>query len=341
MEAPPSPVSIYRASELGRADGAGIPVVSPFHLEHDPMTGLLLINFEEDPDSIYHGLEPQSFDDAVHGRGILVIGWRIDGRVDVYHQTGLRLNPETYGIAGKGLHAMVERPFSGARFELGPAGAQADIAFDDLDGRPVRIGVRETDTRPRTAFGLLAPMGSAASDPPALPLVYVDRFYFVRRAGTELLIEIDGRSHQSDFLPFMLDGAPVHFLRYSAAPFIATWNPDSAVAVRVLEPRDEAGAGVLIADADGVGYELETNGGFHEIRQMSLRDGNHEVVIEFTPAIPHLLALADNAAVDGAFRVIARPALGTVQGRWQVARHDGELHLELVPDGGWTPGSAP
>lgn len=150
-EAPPNPESIY--ADIAGRPGAdnGIPVISPFHLHTEPMARLLLINFEKDPDSVYVGFEPQSFDDDVQGRGLLVIGWRVDGRVDVFHEAGLQLNPEGYGIAGKGLHAMVERSFSSALFKLGPEGAQTEIAFHDLVGRPVRLVVRETDPRPRTA----------------------------------------------------------------------------------------------------------------------------------------------------------------------------------------------
>lgn len=351
-EAPPHPVSIYPSSVnenggiLSEA-AAGIPIISPFHLQTDPMAGLLLINFERDPDTIYVGFEPQAFDDAVHGQGLLVIGWRVDGRVDVFHDAGLRLDPETYRIAGGGLHAMEERSFADALFELGPGGVQADIAFQDLDGRSVHIVVRETDPRPRTPFGLLAPMGSAASDPPALPLVYVDGFYFVRRAGTELRIEIDGRSHRSDPIPLILDGARVHFLRYSADPFIVTWNPDPEAMIRILQPDSTSVAGTvastvaLVAEADGVRYEMVANGAFHEIRQMSRRERDHEVIVEFTPAFPQLLALADGSDVSGSFRITAQPSVGTVRGSWRVVREGGALHLEVVPDGGWTPGPAP
>lgn len=340
-------VSIYRDGEF--------PVVSPFHLQTDPMEGLLLINFEEDPDSVYVGFEPQFFNDSIHGRGLLVIGWRRDGRVDIFHDEGLRLDPETYGITGSGLHVMVERSFSEDLFELGPHGVQAEIAFQDLEGRAIRLVVRETDRRPRTPFGLLAPMGVAATDPPALPLVYVDGFYFVRRAGTEYRIEIDGRSHEPDFIPLILDGTTVLFLRYSADPFIVTWNPDGDAMVRVLEP-DTAGSGAPVADglagdvlpgetraayADGVRYELEENGGFHEIRRMSRREGDYEVIVEFNPAIPQLPALADSVEVSGAFRVTAGPGLGAVRGSWQVARRGSEVHLQVAPDGGWTPGPVP
>jgi hypothetical protein len=341
QEAPPNPASIYENGGVYTGGSRATPVVSPFHLDTDPMAGLLLVNFERDPDRVYVGLEPQAFDDEVHGRGLLVIGWRVDGQVDVFHDPELRLDPETYRIAGKGLHAMEARSFAHTRFELGPAGAQVDIGFRDLEDRHVRIIIRETDTRPRRPFSLLAPMGSAASDPPALPLVYVHEFYFVRQAGTEVKIEIDGRTHRSDPIPLILDGARVHFLRYSAAPFIVTWNPSAEGRVDALAPDPEEAPGLLLAESRGVRYELVANREFREIRRMSRREGDHEVVVEFTPAFPHLLALRDGAEVTGAFRISTHPSAGTVTGRWQVSRQDRELHIELTPEGGWTPGEAP
>jgi len=84
-------------------------------------------------------------------------------------------------------------------------------------------------------------MGDAATDPPALPLVYVDGFYFVRRAGAEYRIGIDGRSHRNDSIPLLLDRARVHFLRYSADPCIVSWNADSEVRLRPLDPDFQAG----------------------------------------------------------------------------------------------------
>lgn len=345
---PSHPESIYldvgSDVEEGWGHGGGpsaIPVVSPFHLDTDPMEGLLLVNFEGDPDRVYLGLEPQAFDDPIHGRGLLVIGWRVDGRVDVFHDPALRLDPETYGIAGKGLHRMEERSFAEARFELGPAGAQVDLGFQDLEGREVRLLIRESDTRPRRPFGLLAPMGSAASDPPALPLVFVHDFYFVRRAGSEVRIEIDGRPHQGDPIPLLLDGTWVHFLRYSPDPFIVTWNPAAQARPDLLDLHSGAAAGSFHAESRGVRYELSANGDFREIRRMSRREGAHEVVVEFAPAFPHLLALRDGVDVSGEFRISAHPTVGTVTGRWRVTRQDRELHLEASPSGGWTPGEAP
>jgi hypothetical protein len=340
-EAPPNPESIYEDGGRGTGGTSAIPVVSPFHLDTDPMAGLLLANFEGDPDRVYLGFEPQAFDDAVHGRGIIVLGWRVDGRVDVFHDPGVRLDPSTYGIAGGGLHKMAERSFAEAVFELGSAGAQVDLDFEDLEGRAVRLVVRESDTRPRRPFGLLAPMGSAATDPPALPLVFVHDFYFVRKAGSEVLIEIDGRSHRSDPIPLLLDGTRVHFLRYSPDPFIATWNPNLEGRADVLDVGPEVGPGTSQAESRGVRYDLTANGDFREIRRMSRREGEHEIVVEFSPAFPQLLALRDGVEVSGAFRIFSHPTVGTVTGRWRVVREGGESHLEAVPEGGWTPGEAP
>ena len=340
-EATSSPESIYEEVASRAGGNSAMPVVSPFHLHTDPMAGLLLVNFDRDPDRIYVGLEPQAFDDAVHGRGILVLGWRVDGRVDVFHDPGLRLDPETYGIAGKGLHKMAERSFADARFELGPAGAQVDLGFEDLEGRNVRLLIRETDIRPRRPFGFLAPMGSAASDPPALPLVYVHDFYFVRRAGTEVRIEIDGRSHRGDTIPLLLDGTWVHFLRYSPDPFIVTWNPKPEGGAEVLEVGSETATDIITAESRGVRYELAANGSFHEIRRMSRREGEHEIAVEFSPAFPHLLALRDGIEVSGSFRISTHPAAGTVTGRWKAVRQGREVHLAATPEGGWTPGEAP
>ncbi|TVP78436.1 MAG: hypothetical protein EA352_02100 [Gemmatimonadales bacterium] len=315
--------------------------VSPFHLHADPMAGLLLANFEKDPDRVYVGFEPQAFDDAVHGQGLLVLGWRVDGRVDVFHDPGLELDPATYGIAGKGMNRMAERSLSDGHFELGPAGAQVDLAFRDLEDRLVRIVVRETDTRPRRPFGLLAPMGSATTSPPALPLVYVHDFYFVRRAGSEVLIEIDGRSHRGDPFPLPLDRARVHFLRYSPDPFIVTWNPNFEGPVNLLQVELDAQGETGTAEDRGVQYELEAREGRLEIRRMSRSEGDHEVQVEFFPAFPDVLVLRDGVEVSGTFRITADPSVGMVRGTWVVERRGGEVHMEAVPAGGWTPGEVP
>ncbi len=73
------------------ATGASIQIQNPFFINIDTMQRLLLINFENDPDSVYIGFEPQVFADSINGYGHLIIGWRKDGWVDVYCQPELHI----------------------------------------------------------------------------------------------------------------------------------------------------------------------------------------------------------------------------------------------------------
>jgi len=197
----------------------------PFDIAIDPMERLLLVNFEKDPDSLYVGFEPQVFDDGVTGKGHLVIGWRKDGRVDVYHEPGLRPDAQKYDIAGKGLAHMVEREMTHASFEVNDRGVQAHYEFQDLQERNVLIRINENHSRKRKPFGLLAPMGDVAENPSAMPLVLLQDFYFVRKKHSEVAVSVAGRSHRADMLPLPIDGNKMTFIRYSTAPLIATFNP--------------------------------------------------------------------------------------------------------------------
>lgn len=329
-DAPRHPVAIYASAPPDVR-----PLLSPFDLGVDPMDLLLLANFTGDPDSVYVGFEPQAFDDEVHGTGLLVLGWRTDGRVDVFHTPGLRLDSATYGIAGAGLHAMAERPFTDARFVIEPSGPDVELTFVDLLGRTVRLKVRESARPPRRTIGLLAPMGAAAVNPPALPLVLLHEFDFVRVSGSDVLLTIDETFHRLDRLPLRLNGARRWFLRYSPDPFIVTWNPERDAA---LAPLEIAPDGRTAHSADGaVRYDLADNGGHTELRAMHRQRGARTVSVDFSPAIPELAALAEGADVSGAFRIRADPSVGVVLGRWRITRRGDVIAVEAEPDGGWHP----
>lgn len=69
-------------------------ILNPFQIDIDPMERLLLVNFDKNPDTIYVGFEPQVFNDDKNGKGHIIIGWRQDGKVDVYHQPSLKIDPK-------------------------------------------------------------------------------------------------------------------------------------------------------------------------------------------------------------------------------------------------------
>ena len=79
------------SDKLDRGTG-GRRVLCPFDLQLWDVDRML--NFEIADDPCYEGLELQVFDDPVNGRGMIVmLKRRQDGRLDIYRQPGLALDP--------------------------------------------------------------------------------------------------------------------------------------------------------------------------------------------------------------------------------------------------------
>jgi len=308
-------------------------IINPFHIDIDPMERLLLVNFEKDPDTTYIGFEPQVFDDPVNGTRHLVIGWRQDGRVDVFHQPGLHPDAAKYDIAGKGLAHMVERELSGAAYEVNAYGVQAHYEFQDIHNRRVVININEQHPKERKPFGLLAPMGAAAETPSALPLVLLHDFYFVRVRHTTFEISIDGRRHRPDRLPIPMDFMRMYFTRYSPKPLIATLNPAfdgelEAVEVARGELEAHVGEHVLALDWTAAGPA---------IRRVIRPNAIHPVEMRFDAAFPCLENLTNDAVVSGSFEIEGHPSTGRVGGSYIVARKDTRIEITLIPTQGWRP----
>lgn len=281
------------------ADGESLLV--PFALVAEPMARLLLVNLERDPDSLYVGFEPQWFDDATHGRGLVVLGWRVDGYVDVYHAPSVRVDPAAYAIAGRGMRDAYQRDFSDARFVIADSGVDADIAFVDARGRPIVIRVQER-ARQRAPFALLAPMGAAATAPTALPLVFLHGFDFVRAAASDVEIRITDRIHALDRLPLPLDGQRRWFTRYAAEPMIVRLNPagERTLTPIPLESGGVDGDTLHLRDPNGLtSYALLRRAGHAELASITQRLGQRDLRMEFTPAFPRVDALRVGATAHG------------------------------------------
>lgn len=307
-------------------------LLNPFSFHVDPMERLLLVNFENNPDTIYKGFEPQYFDDQVHGKGLLVIGWRNDLKVDVFHEKGLKLNVATYDIAGKGLNQMVEREFESAVFEIIDVGVQADIVFEDNLDRKVEIRIFEKHPKKREPFGLLAPMGDAAERPSAMPLVYVHDFYFVRREHTSFLVTIGGKKHKPDKFPIPMDWTWMYFARYSGDPFIVTFNPamDGELETSIVTENQKLAKGNTL-------LEISESGIAMEIKKITKKVLNHEIGLIFNPAFPQLNLLKDSVEVSGNFTVEGHSSTGRIGGEYRVIKNKNKIRIVLEPSAGWIP----
>ena len=115
-------------------------LVLPIRLGIDPMEGLLVASFKGDPE--FEGLEPQVFDDPINGKGMRVLRYRKDGRVDVYWQPGVKVDRSTFTV-GAGIGDFAQTTIDPAHFEITAQGVDLNIAFTDAQGRKVELRVRE------------------------------------------------------------------------------------------------------------------------------------------------------------------------------------------------------
>lgn len=144
------------------------------------MKGLAVASFKRDPE--FEAFEPQVFDDEVNGRGMRVLRYRKDGKVDVYWEPGVRVDRRAFTV-GAGIADFVETPIVPARMVIGGRGLDLQVGFTDAQGRRVSLEVLE-DAEGKHGFPLLAPVGADIDHPTQLFLVYmpsIDLWERVRR----------------------------------------------------------------------------------------------------------------------------------------------------------------
>ncbi|MBK9254000.1 MAG: hypothetical protein IPM42_00785 [Saprospiraceae bacterium] len=308
-------------------------IIFPFHINIDPMARLLLVNFEKDPDSLYIGFEPQVFDDETNGKGHLVIGWRKDGKVDVYHEPTLLLNPEKYDIAGKGLANMRMTNFETNYFIINEFGVQAHYAFKDLMGREIELEIAEKNNKTRKPFDLLAPMGDAAENPSSMPLVMLFDFYFVRKKHTDFKITISGKNHHPDTMPLPMDGTGIYYTRYSPKPLIVTLNPKFN---GVLHPIHKQHLEQIISVDQNEIFINEVDG-ILGVTKIKIINPIAPFEMHFDPPFPDIQSIQANSNLKGKFKINSKPEIGYVSGTYAVKRNDNRINILLNPSGGWKP----
>lgn len=298
--------------------------INPFIFEADPMERLLLVNFEQDPDEYYIGLEPQFFNDTINGIGLQVIAWRKDMHIDVYHAKSLDPDPTKFTIAGNGLGDMVAVNFQEDLFEITDYGVQVAISFTDKWGRAIAIHIKESNSKIRKPFGLLAPMGDAAMYPSSMPLLWLEDFYFVRRKATEQQVSINGEIRKLDKLPIPMDGTWMYFARYSENPWILLFNPDKHG--NELQPHEHHALEIVLRD------------GQEELKSMVFYDGEKQIKLSFEPNFPNLLAMEVGSMAKGVFTLEPHHGgLGMITGNYEVNKSSSEVRVKLNPSKGWIP----
>jgi len=324
---------MIEVGEKSQEEGSTQRLHIPFRIDIDPMEKLLLINFEKDPDPLYVGFEPQVFDDDIHGKGHSVIAWRVDGRVDVYHQPSLNLDKENYDITGKGLANIVETPMEKAEFSISQKGVEASYKFKDIKDREISLNITENNEKKRKPFGLLAPMGSVAETPSALPLVFLHDFYFVRKKHTSISISIGEKSHEPDELPVPMDFTKMLYSRYSPDPLIVAFNKETDELLPYLEIQPMLNE----HSTKDSRYTIEWVSGKPRIKSIEKTSGKHIIKLKFEPSFPQIEIIEEDSTFEGEFEIEGDRSTGKIRGAYEVERREDSLTLRMTPSFGWIP----
>lgn len=302
-------------------------VILPFRLGIDPMEGLLAATFKGDPE--FEGLEPQVFDDAVNGKGMRVLRYRKDGRVDVYRQSGIRVDRSTF-VVGAGIGDFVEATIEPARFEITERGVDLHVAFTDAQGRKNELRVRE-DAPGKRGFPMLAPVGADIEKPLQLFLVYMSDIDLVRRTGALFEGRIGDRTLQPASLPILLHGRRVLFIRYVASPVIGTLNPPMSRPLIFELPVPGSG------EVDGMSVDADREG---NVTRICTGQEPRNVEVDFLPGFPNLPGLPGGGSASGrwSIRIAGAPITG---GSYHVLREAGRADVELDVIDRWKPSGLP
>ncbi len=302
-------------------------VMLPIRLGIDPMERLLVASFRGDPE--FEALEPQVFDDPVNGRGMRVLRYRKDGKVDVYWQRGVRVDSGSF-VIGNGLGDFMESRIEPAVFEITPRGVDLDVAFVDSQGRTNQLRIRE-DAVGKRGFPLLAPVGADIEEPLQLFLVYMPDIDLVRRAGSLVEGRIGDRAVRPASLPILLRGRRVHFIRYVARPTICTLNPpmNRPVIAELSVPG--------VTEVDGMSVVADAGAA---ITRIAATHGGQRVEVDFHPGFPNLLGLIDGGTAAGrwSIRILGLPITG---GSYRAARDGPRVAVALDVTDHWRPSGLP
>ncbi len=294
----------------------------------DRMERLLVASFDGDPE--FTAVEPQRFDDPANGKGLRVLRYRRDGRVDVYWEPGVRVSRQEISI-GAGIADFAEVPMRPARFDISDSAVQVDLGFPDLQGREVRLRVAEAPA-PCRRFPFLAPVGKDVREPLRLVLVYMLGFDFVRRSGTEVVARIGDRAPAPARFPIPRGGRAVYLMRYAAEPIIASLNPPATAPLAFPHPGPSGTARV-----NGMALTFDAGGA---IARASAGAEPRAVVLEFRPGFPDLSVLADGAPALGRWTaaIAGAPLTG---GTYGLSRAGDEVSVELDVTEPWRPSGLP
>jgi len=306
---------------------SGKNFVFPFSLSEEPLSHLLVANFKGDME--FEGIEPQMFNDSIAGKGLKILMYRKDKKVDVYWQPGVRFDDKTFKI-GDGLGNAAETVMSPSRFAITDNGVDIDIAFKDKSGRDVIILIKE-NTQNIHPFPFLAPVGNDVKDPNKLFAVYMKEFDFVRREGTTIHVAIGERELIPADFPISRDRKKVYLMRYASRLVIGEIN-SSVTKPFVIE---NVSPGVI--KTGNLNLLINRD---NEVQSCWIESKSDRIELKFKDGFPNLLRLSQNRKVKGSWQYAVSGEV-LFGGTYSLLRDNSTVYVELDVTKKWEPHNIP
>jgi hypothetical protein len=302
-------------------------LVFPIHIGVEPMKRLIVASFKNDPE--IEMIEPQLFDDEINGKGLRVLMYRKDKKVDVYWQKGVVVDLSTFNI-GDGIGEFMETKICPAQFMASETGIDLDVEFEDAKGRVVKLLIKEKSKSKKT-FPFLAPVGNDIQNPRQLFFAFMNEFDFVKKNGTVFEAKIGDRVLMPESFPIPRDFKKVFFTRYALNPVVGTFNPPANKPLIIH--KNEFG----LTKTCNMNLFLDKN---HSIEHIWVNDGNSMVKIDFADNFPDLNQLNQMEKVEGRWKYSVC-GHNLTKGNYNLFRKNDEVSVEFNVTGNWNPRKIP
>lgn len=300
--------------------------VFPFNLKNELMQRLIIIDFDNDPE--YISIEPQFFDDPENGKGLRILLYRKDSKVDVYYEPGVVFDPHSFKIGG-GLGVYVEKNMNSSYFLYNSQGIDLHVEFIDILNRKIEINIQEKAKNTKM-FPFLAPVGKDVVSPDKLLLVYMNEFGFLKIEGTILSVTIGNRELIPAKFPIKWDGEKVFFARYSSNLSIGILNAEGShpMISNLSNGFNQIGPYSIILD--------EKN----QITSYWIYNNNNKIELSFEKGFPNLISIDKKRKIKGGWRYSVSGQMIT-GGTYSLCRNGDNIDISCDVTKKWKPKSLP
>ncbi len=296
--------------------------VLPFHFVFEPMRRLAVISFKGNKE--FEGFEPQLFDDPINGKGIRLLRYRKDRKVDVYYEEGVI--PDQNLSIGAGINEMKMTYFEQKAFEITEQGLQLHLSFTDSQGRKNELRVIEKSTE-KYPVPFLAPIGSVIEKPKKLLFVYLTDADFVYFKNTQINCSLGGQVLEVLALPIIIKGHRTYMVRYCSEMSTVALNSNGT---NPLCFKGGPGKKVIL------GNTVVSCNERGKVEQIQLGEGVHSAKLYFPEGFPNLLDLPEHQCIKGNFEIHISSDKIT-EGQYHLIRIGDKAHVELNQFEKWKP----